>query len=628
MRYIPHLLSHYFWVLILLCIFVPLGFCYKIKHSIGPITSQKAEKWNSSKIPYVFVHISDTHFNSKAKENEDNFRSAIKTSYQYKPDLLLHTGDGVDDYTRRNDPKIAKQIEEDHIKYQKLIKEHIGNFTNVIGVAGNHDVFDLAEFDNEINFWKYFPYQNQHSGSYEDLLVSKFETNDFIFVLLNPFKFPVCTASLAFWYRYSTMFLDKLENVINSTNLNKKILLASHLPINCYLGNVKSTSHRSLEEILNHKNILGFFSGHMHPEQTLFEYHNSYIDYIATDMKTKRIYGLVTIDNNRIFYHEIYSDTPPKAILTYPIPLNQTSSSSCFDDDDATIRILSYGPKELSIKITGDLVGDIKNIKKLNDSLFLYEYPLKGLSNGKHHLKFTGDWNYEIVFQYGGTIPKFKNEVYNLRNLIKLVKALTIILWIYLALITFPIDCFMEDTNKEFIDWINNYSSTSFWCFSLTGFGLRAKLMEVPLFQRISLFILVIWNLFLPYNFSKCDGKVGVLWTYGSIIQGKQIFDDHSLTYVLFYLGFVVIPATLAFGSIGIRSNNIIYTIVEVSILIITSIILITQYIYFDLTQVTGFGFQFIGITYIGGLYSYILIIYTLIKFIKERDESSSLLMN
>ncbi|KAH0786268.1 Ser/Thr protein phosphatase [Histomonas meleagridis] len=607
--------SQFIWVIIFAVIFIPLTLTYYQKNISGPISSVSSG-WKRSSIPFIFVHVTDTHINSLNEQYEKNLRKAISSSSLFHPDAFLHTGDGVDDWTRIKRPRFGTQLPQEHQKYQELIQDFFPNFTYVFGTTGNHDLFHLYSYDSDnLNYRKYFPYQNKFN-SYEEFMVSKYETQDLTFIFLNGVNFPTCHTSLSFWINPSVQFLDRLEAVLDNCSTTKKIILAGHHPIDSYLGDSKSSSSKTFKEIIDDDRIIGFFSGHHHPSTPKYEHQNSYIDYIGCDVKQRGTYGLVTVDNDRIFYHNINPNNPPTALLTYPIPYDQTSSVSGFDEDQSTIRIISFGDSPINISITGDITADIEDVHSIKPGMFLYRYPLNELTEGKHYLKFTGDFEYEIEFQYKGMITNIEVNIDNKRNLIDIMKLGLGILWAFLIYVTFPVDKIFNSFNIRYRVWViakETLVLPKYWIIAISGLGLRSMFLGIPIIQRIIIFVIVMYHIFLPLFFTDCEGKVTMYWTFGTIVGGKIINDDYSPYYVLVFFIAVIIPMVIVMASIGVGMNRLV-SLIEMGIAVALGIALMYIFYFLPASEATGIGYQLSAVDYWFTLLIYVLVLYTLIK--------------
>ena len=133
-------ISEYAWFLIILTI-VLFGFLFPYYHPPQLFFSKfPKEPWNSDYTPKIFMHISDIHISFYL-----GFRTNGSTDYfsdflDYKPDLILNSGDVVDNYEESYWPKVGSQWKSDQDIYSNTIKRNLSKF-KIIDVAGNHDLF-------------------------------------------------------------------------------------------------------------------------------------------------------------------------------------------------------------------------------------------------------------------------------------------------------------------------------------------------------------------------------------------------------------------------------------------------------------------------------------------------------
>ena len=80
-------------------------------------------------IDFVLIHISDTHLSSAIPAHNRGWRAAAAYIRQRKPDLVIHTGDIIDDETSEADRLYAR------VKLESLGVEWVA-------IPGNHDIGD------------------------------------------------------------------------------------------------------------------------------------------------------------------------------------------------------------------------------------------------------------------------------------------------------------------------------------------------------------------------------------------------------------------------------------------------------------------------------------------------------
>ncbi|OHT13850.1 Ser/Thr protein phosphatase [Tritrichomonas foetus] len=561
-----HYIGQYFYFAVLMTI----GIKYRwvpIYKKVGPIISKNyTEAFDSQKNPYWFVHLSDTHINEFNSNYSKRMDDALNSSLMYKADLLVHTGDITDNFGTDSRPKYGHQYEGDWIEYSKIFKKYRNCYKHVLGNAGNHDMFGVYSFDSpNFNYKKYSGFDNPISCT-EEFQVSKYsldyfnnETNNdqklnLTFVSLNPFRFPTAHPTMMYYVIPRKDYLDRLEKVITSVDSNDKIIIHSHYP-QSFFKPTKSSSGKTSQELISQPNTIAYLSGHLHPIIPIYEHqgmqkNSNYIEAINVDVKTNRLYGILTIDNGRTSYHQIDPSSPNKCLITYPIPINQSSIISGFNDSSAKLRIMCFSDKEFTIRFNGSFSGNMEFIREIKDNVYLYEFDIPDLPSGIHNLIFDGDWNDEIEFNVKDPIPEFKEAKNVEYSTCYLVRVALPILWCFLFFITIPIP-FLQST--RYIKFMNEGKllNIKYWILTISGLSMRAKIQNLHFVHKLILFIAVLWPTCLPISMMETEGHVGIVMTYGYVIKGMFNYAEHSQDYAIYYLTAIVLPVVMSGASYG-----------------------------------------------------------------------------
>ena len=214
-------------------------------------------------------------------------------------------------------------------------------------MAGNHVEFGLFKFESPSHhFLRYSRYYSSDILSHDEFLASNIETEDCVFVALNPYRYPTPHARFDFWSRQTTPILDILEARLSSANeiaqkSHKPIIVLCHYPMNFWtMRNEVSSTGRTFEELIADNNVSAFLSGHTHPDHTQYAHHNGTIEVIAQDLTEHDGYFIVTIDNGRLYHHTYTLGVVPEAILTHPIPAKFLSKQIRFSEEILLLDIL------------------------------------------------------------------------------------------------------------------------------------------------------------------------------------------------------------------------------------------------------------------------------------------------
>jgi predicted MPP superfamily phosphohydrolase len=143
-------ISEYSWLLII-CLIVFLSFIYPYYHPPKVYYSKiPKEPWNSDYTPKIFLHMTDIHISFYLGYRTNGSTNYFEDFLNYKPDLILNSGDVVDSYEESYWPKVGSQWPADWGIYTKDIKKNISKF-KVIDVAGNHDLFAVDSLISKHN---------------------------------------------------------------------------------------------------------------------------------------------------------------------------------------------------------------------------------------------------------------------------------------------------------------------------------------------------------------------------------------------------------------------------------------------------------------------------------------------
>ena len=102
-------ISEYAWFLIILII-VLFGFLFPYYHPPQLFFSKiPKEPWNSDYTPKIFMHIADIHISFYLGFRTNGSTDYFEDFLDYKPDLILNSGDVVDNYEESYWPKVGSQ---------------------------------------------------------------------------------------------------------------------------------------------------------------------------------------------------------------------------------------------------------------------------------------------------------------------------------------------------------------------------------------------------------------------------------------------------------------------------------------------------------------------------------------
>ena len=153
-RIIPYLISE-FGIFFIIIFIVILFFFFPQYHPSKTFYSKEAKPFNPNYEPKILYHLTDTHTNTNNRPSAKSNGSFIflKSFINYKPDLILSTGDVADNFKDSSHfMKVGAQRKKDWDEYNKTIRQIISKYP-VIDVAGNHDLYCVDSAISEHNYF-------------------------------------------------------------------------------------------------------------------------------------------------------------------------------------------------------------------------------------------------------------------------------------------------------------------------------------------------------------------------------------------------------------------------------------------------------------------------------------------
>ena len=270
-------------------------------------------------------HLTDIHVSHNLPKKCNGSFIFLTSFIEYKPDLILTTGDIVDNYEGdRSSSRVGSQWLEDWEIYNNTVRNLISKYP-VIDVAGNHDVWALDSATSKDNlFLDYsFMFNRENVKSENDFIIKKVKMLGLTFILFNDYRFPI-----------------------------------PHPPYGLDVHTSKHQLDLSEQVNINH-----------HGEE-------GGLEYCTSSPYNNQRSGLITIDNGNLIYHDTYIPSPnkrPLFFMTYPVPNNQVSSHHIFNLKNFEIRVLSYvTDRNVTLKVEGDLNDELKYVTTLKNGAILY----------------------------------------------------------------------------------------------------------------------------------------------------------------------------------------------------------------------------------------------------------------
>ena len=292
--FLSFVLIRYSWLGFLIIL---LGICYlllPIPH-LPPVSPIEISDWNFKSIPSVICHLTDIHVAGGSIDSIDRTIETFSLISKFHPDFIIITGDIADNCENGNRPRYCDQKEVDYLMYRQLIQNYLPNFTNLIEIAGNHDVFGVYNFSSSSHYFQKNVFTIYDNSS--NYALSQRKIGNITFILMNPYNFPSAHPAFVFWGHPSVHFMDKLESMLADLPSSETIILLAHYPISMFI-HAKTSSGKTIQELVSDPKISFILTGHTHRYTPLL--HQGVLEVIG---KSTPGFGLLVNDNGRFSYH-------------------------------------------------------------------------------------------------------------------------------------------------------------------------------------------------------------------------------------------------------------------------------------------------------------------------------------
>ena len=527
--------------------------------------------------PKIFLHFSDIFLSQGLPRKLDSSLLFLKSFLEYKPDLILITGNVVDNYKGSSEKSSIKpgcQSPEDWKIYNISLKPELGKYP-VIDIPGNHDVWGVDSVISKLNmFLDYsFIYNRTNVENDDDFTIRKVKILDKIFILFNDFRFPTPRPPYGNEPHTSKHQLDLLEDMIDNLEEEECYILTHYYVDRAWL--IKSSKGHYFEEIISNKKVAGVFSGHSPYSKIKIFHHGKegIIEYNSPSVYKEKNSGLITIDNDNLIYHNVYIPYPNNKtlyFLTYPVPNSQISNHHIFHLNKFDIRVISFAKdNNIKLKIKGDINGELQYIKTLKNGALLYSYPVE-LENGEYRITIYDEDNdsYDLIttsFTIGKEyLNKKELAMQNVKFLLGYrFLSIPFVVFIFIIVTPFIYEIKFKKLSKieSYINGNNFIEGNQFilhlWIILLGPFILRKNFQEIKLCLRIFIFICILYPLALPVHFfNKINGKIGFVFNVFVVIGSKTRYDHDALEITFLFYITVIYPFILLITGLKYSENN------------------------------------------------------------------------
>lgn len=565
-------ISQYFWILYIL---IPILFAILFpKRTKNVSIFSSTSKFNKSRDPVIFAHVTDTHLNSLRPSSTQSFRQTFQLIKKISPEFCVLTGDIVDNYDSTSIPRYGEQS----YANWKIYQEETASITDIpiIEVGGNHDMFGIKSALSQKNYLidSSHSFNRNNTKSEDQFLVHSFQVgpSQTNIIAVNPFQFPTSHPPLLLYTTFSTDLLDLIQKEIDKSK-NKSIIIC-HYPVGSIHSQKSSAGLKFTKMIGSQKSVLIFLSGHSHPkEPRIFHHGLGGIEILGTGSFQHSRFGIVTIDNDGISWSTINTDNPPKGVISYPIPMNQLSPNAIFNDKNTEIRVVMFSNRtdlSISFKITENNGEKVSNgflvfSRYLPKGHALYTFPMyKAIeNNGSYQITFSGDFEGFSEFVICNSFVSGGEQLTEYPGIVEMLTITFPLFALILIVITFiiPFNCYNCQMRLDLIEeWIENpEKKVNHWLFIFFGCFLliRTRFQRMPKFITMFVFFSVIFCFIGPLMFFETEDLLGFIFSYGYFIDNRAIHSNYGIFYAYFYLGVVCVPMISICSSFGVKNWSV-----------------------------------------------------------------------
>ena len=582
-RKFPFLVSE-FGIFFIIIFIIILFFIFPQYHPPKLFHSKNLKSFNPNYEPKILFHLTDTHTNTnKGSSLKKNGSYIFLNSFiKYKPDLILSTGDVVDNFIDSTHLfKVGAQRKRDWKEYNETIRKIISKYP-VIDVAGNHDLYCVDSAISEYNYFLdySFIFNRSNVKNDDDFFIKKIKMFNLTFILINDYRFPVPPPPYGIDVHTNKHQLDLIENMLDNLK-EKECYILSHYNVD-RASLIKSSKGHSFQEIISNKKVAAIFTGHIHPKNVKIIHHGNEggLEFCSSSPFNNKKAGLITIDNDNLIYHEVYIQNEsaiPKFFMSYPVPNEQISSHHIFNLNEFEIRVISYyNNKNIILVVEGDVKGKLKYQMTLKNGAMVFGLKIN-LPNGNYHIHVFDEKKELCSIHRNFTIGNiFKGNkeyaIHNPRAFIAL-RFSSIPMIIFLFIIIFPSNI---NLNNEKIEIIENYIEYKkykdknkvktnlfilyFWLIVLSPFIIRKRFLKLDKYFRNIIFFLSLYPIFLPiYFFDKINGRISFAFNVFIVIGNSIQYENWAMEITYSYYLFIIFPIIFFFSSISYKKIKLIF---------------------------------------------------------------------
>ena len=606
-------------------------------HKSKEFISKNTKSFDTNNEPTIFLHITDIHLSKTRPAKSDGSLLFLSSILNYEPNFIVMTGDLVDNFRGEfHWHRVGIQNNDDWNIFHKAFQKMISRFP-VIDVAGNHDVWAVDSVTSKENKFLDNSFMFNRSGIKDenDFMLKKIKIFNLTFILFNDYRFPTVRPPYGNDPYTNKEQLDLLENMIDGLGQEECFIL-THYNVD-RMWYITSSKGHNFEEIISKKNVYAIFTGHRHPNQVEIIHHGNLggLEYCTASSFDKKRAGLITIDNGNLIYHDTFIPFPgeePKFFLTYPVPNVQISSHHIFNLNEFEIRVISFvKDNNITLKIKGDIKGELKYKLTLKNGALLYSYPVN-LKDGNYKIEIYDENGYscniKTEFTIGNKFKSKEEKVLNDFNYFLIIRITAVLYFIYILIIIFPFKTkYNFEIVNKFENVINGKENSQKYnlllmillILFLNPFILRKRYQKTNKNIKYEILFVFIYPLILPIHFfENINGKFGFVVSAFTIIGSSIRYEHWCIEMVYIFHISIVLPFVFYFSSISYHRRSKIIKYINFSIIIMIFVIFFYHHMFFMA--------QSISIVYLiltsGNVICLIFLIITIILF-REKERFS-----
>ncbi|CAL1536281.1 unnamed protein product [Lymnaea stagnalis] len=449
------------------------------------------------------------------------------------------------------------QIRDEWIQYEQIIKRCRSlNKAKWLDLRGNHDSFNVLNFESENNFYRFHSGKNvqtadDHHGTY--LYQHELPFGTYSFIVMDACSKPGLHRPFNFFGYLDDAQIQYIKTLAALTKSSNQTIWLGHYPTSLIVHDPPA-----LRQIMS--NSIAYLCGHLHTMMgyvpKMYSRHKTgQLELELGDWKENRVYRLLAMDHDLLSFTDAKLGDWPLAVITNPKsnmlysprvePLHLIESST-------HIRILAFSPT--GIKGVTVSIDDRPREEALQagagQPLYVLGWQPEKYSHGIHTIRV------QVLDEAGKNVTISQTfSVDGTEKQFEFLPRLILMLNIYtMAKLTFGILVFLYTfilTSIRQSTCIRHYYLKG---NDIQNMAFNSALMKIWLAARsnVSYFILIGSVLYLTFGpwfvANLITNELGVVFVWGIIIHGSFIPGGLTFFYGIFQFITFTVPLTVLLG--------------------------------------------------------------------------------